>query len=399
MGDGPLSGVRVIDLTIWVQGPIGATLLADLGADVIKVEKAGGGDFSRALTSLFGVDLRRPDSPNLLWALCNRNKRAITLDLHHEAARPVFRRLLEGADVLLTNLHPASLAAFEADEASVREVNRRIVYARAAGLGETGPWADDPCQDTVGMAYGGFMFTCANSADTPYYPPGAMSDVLSGTMLAFGVLAALRERDRSGEGQYVSTSQLQSLMWLQSLNVGVAANLRESFAVQDRQAPANALVNTYRCGDGRWIALGVILAGPWADFCDAVGLNSLRDDERFASLRGRTRNAAELVQLLDAHFATAPAEHWLRLMRERGLWVSPVHHVEDLLDDEQVRANGYVMELEDGWRAPLMPFSLKGHSPARRPAPEYSSGTDEVLGEAGLSEEEIITLKAQGAVW
>src|SRR5215213_3075337 len=111
---GPLAGVRVIDLTIWVQGPIGGTLLADLGADVIKVEKADGGDFSRGLTALFGVDLRRPDAPNLLWALCNRNKRAITLDLHHEAARAVFHRLLHGADVFLTNLHPSSLTAFAA---------------------------------------------------------------------------------------------------------------------------------------------------------------------------------------------------------------------------------------------------------------------------------------------
>src|SRR3712207_5154911 len=148
---GPLAGVRVIDLTIWVQGPIGAALLADLGADVIKVEKAGGGDFSRGLAQLFGVDLRRPDAPNLLWALCNRNKRAIALDLRHPSAGPVFRRLLECADVFLTNLHPSSLAEFGADEASVRAANPRIVYARAAGLGEAGPWADDPCQDTVGM--------------------------------------------------------------------------------------------------------------------------------------------------------------------------------------------------------------------------------------------------------
>jgi len=396
---GPLAGVRVIDLTIWVQGPIGGTLLADLGADVIKVEKADGGDFSRGLTALFGVDLRRPDAPNLLWALCNRNKRAITLDLHHEAARAVFHRLLHGADVFLTNLHPSSLTAFAADQDAVRAVNPRIVYALALGLGEHGPWAADPCQDTVGMAYGGFMETCAASTETPYYPPGAMSDVLSGTMLAFGVLAALRERDRTGEGQYVSTSQLQSLLWLQSLNVGVAANLGEPFPVQDRRTPANPLVNTYRCADGRWIALGVILAAPWADFCDATDLTHLRDDQRFATLRDRIRNAVALTALLDAHFATAPAAHWLGRMRARGLWVAPVNRIADLLEDEQVRANGYLMDLDDGWRAPQMPFRVGGHTPTTRPAPSYGADTETVLRAAGLTDEEIVQLKARGAVW
>ena len=396
---GPLAGVRVIDLTIWVQGPIAATLLADLGADVIKLENAAGGDFGRNLTSLFGVNLRRPDSPNLLWALCNRNKASLTLDLRRESARPVFARLLQGADVFLTNLQPRSLAALGADEASVRAANPRIVYALAAGLGETGPWADDPCQDTVGMAYGGFMFTCANAPDAPYYPPGAMSDVLSGTMLAFGVLAALRARERTGEGQYVAASQLQSLMWLQSLNVGAAANLGETFPVQDRRTPANAVVNTYRCADGRWIALGLILANQWPEFCAAVGLTHLLDDERFASMGARLRNAVALVPLLDAHFLTAPAAHWLTALRERGLWVSPVNRVEDLPDDEQVRANGYLMRLDDGWRTPAPPFRLRGHAPATRPAPAYGADSDAVLAAAGLTEEEILALRADGVVW
>lgn len=396
---GPLSGVRVLDLTIWVQGPLAATLLADLGADVIKLENAHGGDFSRNLTSLFGVDLRRPNAPNLLWAVCNRNKRGISLDLRHHAARPVFEALLRGSDVFLTNLQVRSLPTLGADEARVRSVNPGIVYALAAGLGERGPWANDPCQDTVGMAYGGFMVTAANTTGQPYYPPGAMSDVLSGTMLAFGVLAALRERDRSGAGQFVSTSQLQSLMWLQSLNIGVAANLGEPFPVQDRRTPANALVNTYRCEDGRWIGLGVIMANVWSEFCAAVGLAHLIDDPRYATLRARTQHAADLTLTLDAHFATAPAAHWLARMRACGLWVSPINAPQDLLDDEQVHANGYLMRLDDGWRTPGMPFSLRGHTPPTAPAPGYGSDSDALLAELGLTEDEVIQLRASGAIW
>jgi crotonobetainyl-CoA:carnitine CoA-transferase CaiB-like acyl-CoA transferase len=396
---GPLAGVRVIDLSIWVQGPIAATLLADLGADVIKVENANGGDFSRNIVGLCGVDLRREGLPNLLWATCNRNKRTVSLDLHKESALPVFSTLVQGADVFVTNLHPGSLVELHADEAAIRLMNPRIVYARAAGLGDTGPRANDPCQDTVGMAYGGFMMTCGNEQGTPYYPPGAMNDVLSGSMLGMGILAALRQRDQTGEGQYVCSSQLQSIMWMQSLNFGVAANLGESFGISDREQPGSPLVNTYCCGDGRWIALGLILSTHWPVFCEAVGLQHLASDERFESFGNMLRNAVPLRGLLDEHFATAPAAHWLDRMRARGLWVSPVNSIADLVDDDQVRANGYVATLDDGWRAAAMPFSLRGHQPDTRQSPEYGAHTEEILREAGLDDEAILALRLDGAVW
>lgn len=398
MTTGPLAGVRVVDLTIWVQGPLASTLLADLGADVIKVEKAGGGDFSRNLTALYGVDLRREDAPNLLWALCNRNKRALTLDLHNAPARPVFERLLAEADVFVTNLHPKSLRDFRADEPSVRAVNDRIVYALASGLGVEGSWAEDPCQDTVGMAYGGFMFTASPAADQPYYPPGAISDVLSGTMLAFGILAALAQRGRTGEGQTVSASQLQSLMWLQMLNIGVQANLGAPFARQDRARPQNALTNTYRCADGRWLALGLILADHWPLLCRAAGLDLL-DDERFSTPGSRVRHAAALGAILDAHFATAPAAGWLDRLRAAGLWVAPVNRAEELIDDAQAQANGYIQRLDDGARTVAMPFTLTGHTPSSRPSPTYSADSDAILAELGLDEAAITALRVAGAVW
>lgn len=396
---GPLAGIRVIDLSIWVQGPMAATLLADMGADVVKVERAGGGDFSRSVASLFGVDVRRDDASNLLWALCNRNKRAMTLDLHRAKARPVFRRLLQGADVLLTNLHPRTLAAFEADEERVRAANPRIVYARALGLGELGPRAGDPCHDTLGMAYGGFLFTSAAAPEMPQYPPGALSDVLSGTMLAFGVMAALRERDRTGAGQSVSTSQLQSLLWLQSLNLGVAANLGERFEIHDRRCPSNPLANSYRCGDARWLALGLILEEQWSVFCQTAGLGALSADHRFGSLADRARHASALVDLLDHHFATRPRDEWLVLLRAADLWVSPVNHVEDLVTDSQVTENGYLTRDSGGLHSAGMPFTLSGYRPPACPAPAYGADTDAVLTEAGYSEEEVLALRMGGLVW
>lgn len=395
---GPLRGVRVIDLTIWIQGPLAGALLADLGADVIKVETADGGDFSRNLL-VGSPSASRKDAAAMLFALCNRGKRAITLDLRRPAARPIFRRLVEQADVLVTNLHPDTLERFEVDEASIRRMNPRIVYARAAGFGTAGPWARDPCQDTVGMAYSGFMYTASSSAEAPYYPPGSLSDVISGTTLAFGILAALMERTRTGEGQSVSASQLQAMMWVQLQNLASVATLGRAVPPFDRTAPANPVFNVYRCGDGAWLAVAVLLDKHWPVFCEAVGLERLREDERFASARRRSQNSGELVREVEGRLGAAGRDHWLERMRARGLWVAPVNRLEDLIDDPQVRANGYLARLEDGWIMPDMPFSLAGHRPSGRAAPAYGADTDEVLRQAGLSEEEILALRVDGAVF
>jgi len=397
--EGPLTGVRVIDLSIWIQGPLAASLLGDLGADVVKVEKAGGGDYSRHLTSVFGVDLRRSDASGLLWTVCNRNKRTIALDLRRPEARPVFAKLIEGADVLVTNLHPEALVEMGADEAAVRAINPTIVYARGAGFGEAGPLANDPCQDTVGMAYSGLMFTCSQSQDAPYYPPGALSDVVSGTMVAFGVLAALAERTRTGKGQYVSTSQLQALLWLQMLNLGVAANLGTPFPANDRTQPGNALMNTYPCGDGGWLALAAIMPAHWPLLCEAVGLPALLDDPRFAAPADRAANAAALVAIFERHFATAPAGRWVERMRERGIWVAPVNRVAELATDEQVLANGYLTRMDDGSQAVAAPFTLRGHTPGRHVAAEHGVDSEQVLTELGLDADAILKLKTSGAVW
>ena len=395
---GPLAGVRVLDLTLWVQGPIAGTLLADLGADVIKIEKAGVGDHSRSLGTVYGVDLAR-DSFSLLWNVCNRNKRSLALDLHRPEGRPVFEALVREADVVVTNLMVEALEQLGASEPAIRELNPGVIYARAGGFGEVGPRSADPCQDTVGMAYAGLLFTVSADGETPYYPPGALSDVLSGTMLAFGVLAALRERDRTGEGQYVSTSQLQSLMWLQSLNVAAVANLGRPFLPSDRHAPPNPMFNTYPCGDGRWIAMGMPVPNLWPQMCEAIGRPDMATDPRYAHAASRSANARECVRDLDAWFATGPAERWLGPLRAAGIWVAPINRVEDLVDDEQVHANGLLRTLDDGTRVAQMPFTIRGHEARAAVSPGHGEHTDVVLGAAGFEEERVARLRASGAVW
>jgi crotonobetainyl-CoA:carnitine CoA-transferase CaiB-like acyl-CoA transferase len=249
------------------------------------------------------------------------------------------------------------------------------------------------------MAYGGLLFTISADGLTPYYPPGALSDVLSGTMLAFGVLAALRQRDLTGEPQYVSTSQLQSLMWLQSLNVAAVANFGQAFLPADRLNPPNPMFNIYPCGGGTWLALGMPIPNRWAEMCECIGRPDLATDPRFADAESRRDNARECVRELDAWFATAPAERWLGPMRELGLWVAPINRVEDLVDDAQVAANGLLRTLADGSRATRMPFTIRGHEPGLAVAPGHGEHTDDVLQLAGLDAEGAANLRASGAAW
>ncbi|MDG2112847.1 MAG: CoA transferase, partial [Actinomycetota bacterium] len=220
-GDAPLEGVKVVELSMYVQGPVAGLTLAALGADVVKIEQVGKADFIRSFGGVFGVTF---DDRGRKWmySSVNRNKRSIALDIASEAGRPVFERMIEGADVFVTNLRESGLARFGADADTLLEINPRLVYGRGGGFGLDGPLAEELCQDTVGMAYAGFMDAISPS-EVPNYPPGSLSDVLTGTNIASGVMAGLVKRATTGKGCVVGTSQTQALLWLQLQSVGVVA--------------------------------------------------------------------------------------------------------------------------------------------------------------------------------
>jgi len=398
----PLQGIRVLDLTIWVQGPLAATMLADLGAEVIKVEKPEQGDFSRGVRSLFGQKQGLPDGKTLMFEIANRNKKAITLDLRTNEGQKLFHRLVKRSDVFVTNLHPNTLREFRVDRETLLAINPQLIYSHATGFGPQGPHSQDPCQDTVGMARSGFMFNTPAADGSPTYPTGALSDVLSGTMLAFGVLAALIGRERSGVTQSVWSSQLSAMMWLQYYNVAQSINMGKDFDQYDRTTVANPLMNLYRCGDGQWIACGMAVAQRfWPEFCRVLGIEELEQDPRFRGDTARAANRHELIPILDRAFATQPRAHWERNFRERGFWFSVVHHVSDLPADPQVAANEYIVELESGLKTVAAPFTLeKTPVPLRKGAPTLSEHTEEILQDiCGCSMEEILSLKEKGVVW
>src|SRR5712664_795245 len=228
MARGPLQGIRVIDLTVWMSGAIGAMLLGDLGADVIKVEGPTGDPVRRYVPIGATDGASAPGGVNYAYALCNRNKRQVRLDLRDPAGRERLYELVRDADVFITSMQAQTLVSLGADEESIKSVSPAIVYVRAGGLGHTGPRANDRCQDMLGMAYAGLLFTLSPEPDEPFAPPGAINDVLTGTMLAFGILASLLRRQQSGGGEgggeTVHASLLHTALWTQLIQLGTAAN-------------------------------------------------------------------------------------------------------------------------------------------------------------------------------
>ncbi|MFD3587750.1 CaiB/BaiF CoA transferase family protein [Streptomyces sp. NPDC058683] len=378
----PLAGLRVVDMTIWMAGPVTGMLLADLGADVVKVESLNG-DPTRSHTAPTAGS--GTTGTSISYSTFNRNKRSVALDLGSAADRGTFDRMIERADVFITNMSPTTVTKLGVDADSLHAVNPRLVYARGSGLGPGGPRANDLTQDMTGMAYAGMLFALSPDPEQPFAPPGALNDVITGTYLFSGVLAALLRRARTGRGETVTGSLLQSALWTQMGLVGSVANTEgASTTGRPRTDPRNALLNQYRAGDGRWIAVAAVNARAWDSFVAGAQIEHLVTDPRFATYADMLANTHEMRVELDRHFATRPAGHWLERLREHGVWCAPVNRLGDVLDDEQVAANNYLTTLSDGLRTVSMPFTLDGFTPDAAAGPGLDADRDAVLRDWGV---------------
>jgi crotonobetainyl-CoA:carnitine CoA-transferase CaiB-like acyl-CoA transferase len=395
----PLDGIRVIDWTIWQQGPVCSAMLGDLGADVIKVEERVGGDPGRGMTKLSGIDMS--DKPNFYFEANNRNKRGLTVDLKKPEGREIVYRLVETADVFVQNFRKGVADRLGLGYAELKKRNPRLIFATATGYGPEGPESGDPSFDQLGLARSGIMLAAGEPDMPPLAIAGGIADQMGAIMLAYGVLAALLARERFGVGQAVDGSHLGSMMALQGLSV--SARLMWGFAIprMPRKYQANPLWNHYECQDGRWICLGMLQPDRyWAEFCRAVGRPELGTDERFVDLRVRAANAGAAIEILDAVFATKPLAEWLRILRAGGDFIfCQVNAVDDLPNDPQVTANDYVVDYDHPrfGRTQVIGLPVQlGETPGsiRRPAPEFGEHTEEILTEMlGYSWEQVAALK------
>ncbi len=371
----------MLDLTIWMAGPVTGALLADLGADVVKIESRNGDPTRAHVAPTAGAEPGGGRSGvSISYSTFNRNKRSIALDLSAPDDRATFDRMLERADVFITNMSPATISKLHLDAAELIAGNPRLVYALGSGLGSRGPRAGDLAQDMTGMAYGGMLFTLSPDPDEPFAPPGALNDVITGTYLLSGVLAALLRRERTGRGGVVTGSLLHTALWTQLGLIGSLANTSgASITGRPRTGPRNALLNQYRAADGKWIAVAAINARAWDSFVAGAEIGHLVADPRFATYAAVQANTAAMRVELDRHFATRPAAYWLDRLRAHGVWSGPANHLDDVLTDEHIAANGFLPTLDDGLRTVAMPFTLDGYQPPLAAGPALDADRAAIL--------------------
>lgn len=398
---GAFDGVRVIELAQWVFVPVAGALLADWGADVIRVEHLDGDPYRGLATQGIGTDR---GGVNLSMALANRGKRSLALDLRRAAGLDVFHELLASADVLLTSLRPGALDRLGLTAEKVRERYPSLIYARGNGFGVNGPDADQPGYDSSAFwARGGVghVLTPAEQ-DYPISQRGAMGDRNGAMALAFGIAGALLKRMRTGVGSVVDVSLLGIAMWMLSSDLLAALNGGVVQRVSGRAALMSPLTATYRTKDDRHVQL-MFLQGDryWPEFCRTVGRPELAEDTRFVNLAARRDNAVACVVELDAIFAEHTLDDWKSILAKLDAPWAPIQSVEELVDDPQVVANCYIASVDDGddsYRLPTVPVQFNGRPPVLTRAPEHGEHTEAILSELGYDWDRIGELAAGGVI-
>jgi crotonobetainyl-CoA:carnitine CoA-transferase CaiB-like acyl-CoA transferase len=399
---GVLDGVKVVEVSMWAYVPSAGAVLAEWGADVVKIEGPEG-DPIRSLV-VGGV---QADGPTYTWEVWNRNKRGIALDLNKPEAQQIVHDLVAQADVFLTSILPGTRQKLGIDLETIRAANPGIIYAAGTGSGPLGPEAGKGGYDSISFwSRGGVSAGVTREGDDPVgMPSGAFGDSLSGMALAGGIAAALVRKARTGEGSVVEGALLATAMWaMQMAVVGTAqAGIAEMPKASSRRNAFNPLVNNYRTADDRWIALCMLQPDAyWEGLCRAIGRADLLEDPRFADSATRAQHAGDCVDELDKTFASQPLEHWRPLLlTQRGQW-DVIQRAGDFSHDPQAIANGFVQTVhyEGGHTLPLVatPILFDRAANTLAPAPGFSGDADEILAGLGWDEEQILQAKISGAV-
>ncbi|MGB2694850.1 MAG: CoA transferase [Dehalococcoidia bacterium] len=405
---GPLEGIRVVELGLWVAGPSCAAILCDWGADVIKIEPPNGDPFRGLFASALGAGAQQSPPP---FEADNRGKRSVALNLANDEARTIARQLLDNADVFVTNMRPRVLDDFGFDYQTLSQANPRLVYGQITGYGADGPNRDRAAYD-IGAFWsraGVASMLVPKGAPLPQQR-GGMGDHMTGMSAAGAICAALLARERSGKGQLVSTSLMRVGTYMMAWDVMLALRLKVPIEPYDREHALNPIINCFQAGPstgsgetGRWFWLLLLQADRhWADLLRALGREDLQEDERFADITIRREHAPELVAELDGVFATKSLDEWGEILDRENVWWAPVNNVNDVVNDPISKEAGVFPEVQgaDGpvpFIATPADFSEGGAAP-RGLSPELGQHTEEVLLELGYDWEQIIPLKEQGAI-
>ncbi len=400
---GPLDGIRVIDWTMWQFGPVSTMMLADMGAEVIKVESLDG-DHGRQFGRVGGVISDLPGGVNAYFEGMNRQKLGIALDLKKPQGVEIIYRLVEKSDVFVENFRKGVAERLGLGYEDLVKHNPRIIYGSASGYGPEGPDSTKPAFALTGEARSGALWWAGPNDGIPYAV--GIADQIAGIMLSYGVLGALFARERFGFGQKVDVSHLGSMVWARGMQNGISLLRGQEFRRQDPRDANNVLWNYYKCKDGEWLAFSMSQSDRyWPTFCRAIGKPEFIEDERFNTAEARYRNRHELVRLLDEVFATRTRAEWEALLARAGdLIYERVQRTLDLASDPQVVLNKYIVDFDHPvlgrtkWLQTPVTYSKTPLS-TRKMAPALGENTEEVLtGLLGYSWDDVVQLKNEGVI-
>lgn len=404
----PMEGVRVVEVAQYTFVPASGAILAEWGAEVIKVEHAVAGDAQRGLTNLGSVSAGGRFAPIIEHP--NHLKRSVGLALEHPDARAILDELVAWADVFVTNFLPAARRRLKLELEDIRKANPNVIYVRGSALGQRGPAREKGGYDSItywcrgGSAQG---VTPPNLDAMLGMPAPAYGDSIGGMTIAGGIAAALFARERTGEPSVVDVSLLGVGAWANALAIDTSFMNDQPWSAAPigglYGAPTNPIAGIYKTGDGRWIAFTMLQVGRyWEDFCRHLGREDLLDDERFDTTEKVVANAPAASEIIAAEMASRPFAEWLeRFATMEGPW-EPVQNTLEVGNDEQLRLNGLVHDVVDvdGNPRRLLAAPVQfDETPVRMDrAPQFAEHTDEVLAELGRTEEQILDLKIAGAV-